>query len=129
MAAVGRRLRNELKEFEVYALQKTGRVLGTGSYGTVIEMKMNNESVAVKKIHEFLLGDSDSGITKALEQFEEECKRWVTSILIRSFVPVVSLPSLFVFSCCCFYQKECILLTNDFCYLLLVGTADQSIYC
>ena len=77
MAGVGRRLREELEQFVVSALQGTGRVLGRGAYGEVIEMRMNSKRVAVKKIHQFLLGDvGGADVAMPLAQFEGECKRY-----------------------------------------------------
>ena len=77
MAGVGRRLREELEQFVVSALQGTGRVLGMGAYGEVIEMRMNSKRVAVKKIHQYLLGDvGGADVAMPLAQFEGECKRY-----------------------------------------------------
>ncbi len=75
MAAVGRRLRNELRHFIVPALDDTGIPLGRGAYGEVVEMKMNGERVAVKKLHPMFMGAE--GWEDTLKKFEEECVRYV----------------------------------------------------
>ena len=72
-ATMGESLREQLRDFIIPSLEMTGVVLGEGSYGRVVKMLMNGEAVAVKKIHQILLGD---GVyRKKLEQFEEECIR------------------------------------------------------
>ena len=66
-------LREQLRNHIIPSLETTGVVLGTGSYGKVVKMLMKGEAVAVKEIHQALLGDGVHG--KRLEQFQEECIR------------------------------------------------------
>ena len=66
-------LREKLRAHIILSLETTGVTLGEGSYGKVDKMLMKGKAVAVKKIHQILLGDGVQG-TK-LEQFEEECIR------------------------------------------------------
>ena len=66
-------LREQLRDYIIPSLATTKDVLGKGSYGEVVKMLMNGEAVAVKKIHQELLGDGVNG--KKLKQFEEECIR------------------------------------------------------
>ena len=66
-------LREVLGRFIVTGLEKTGISLGRGAYGEVLEMKMNGERVAVKKIHEMFVGAE--GWEANLLKFEEECVR------------------------------------------------------
>ena len=67
-------LRNELQRFIVPHIEKTGISLGTGAYGEVLEMKMNGEKVAVKKLHSAFVGAKNWA--DALKKFEEECVRY-----------------------------------------------------
>ena len=66
-------LREQFRDYIIPSLETTGVILGEGSYGKVVKMLMKGEAVAVKKIHQILLGD---GVyRRKLEQFEEECIR------------------------------------------------------
>ena len=73
MMAGGRHWRDELHNFIVPSLEDTGVLLGKGSYGEVVEMRMNGERVAVKKIHA-VFKDTD-GWENALAKFGGECVR------------------------------------------------------
>ena len=67
------RLRKKLERFVVPALEKTDVSLGVGAYGEVVEMRMNGNSVAVKKIHAMFVGTD--GWEDMLAKFEDECIR------------------------------------------------------
>ena len=73
MMASGRHWRDELHQFIVPSLEDTGVSLGRGSYGEVVEMRMNGERVAVKKIHP-VFKDTE-GWETTLAKFGEECVR------------------------------------------------------
>ncbi len=75
MAATGKRLRDKLGRFIVPALEETGRSLGRGAYGEVVEMIMGEQRVAVKKIHTVFIGVQ--GQEANLAKFEEECIRYI----------------------------------------------------
>ena len=66
-------LRDKLHPFIVPSLEDTGVSLGRGSYGEVVEMRMNGKRVAVKKIHPVFVGTP--GWETALDKFGEECLR------------------------------------------------------
>ena len=72
MMASGR-LRDRLSRFIVPSLEDTGVSLGRGAYGEVVEMRMNGQRVAVKKIHP-VFKDTD-GWETTLAKFGEECVR------------------------------------------------------
>ena len=74
MTAIGRQLRNELEGFILPVLEDTGKLLGRGAYGEVIEMKLNGETVAVKKIHD-ILNDPRADGNFVVRKFKEECVR------------------------------------------------------
>ncbi len=69
----GRGLRLRLRDFVIPELEETGVELGRGAYGSVVEMLLQGEKVAVKKIHQALLA-SDGG-ENLLGQLESECDR------------------------------------------------------
>ena len=75
MAGLGSRLRDELGRYFIRDLVDTNKHLGRGAYAEVVEMKMGDEIVAVKKLHVALLGAQDSQYIVA--RFEEECMRYV----------------------------------------------------
>ena len=69
----------QLKHYSLSGLEETGKELGRGSYGEVVEMKLRDgEIVAGKKIHStFFAEDNASGQEKPTkEKFEQECKRY-----------------------------------------------------
>ena len=66
-------LKEELSRFIVSSLKETGVILGKGSYGEVVEMRMRGKKVAVKRIHSIFV-DTD-GWETTLTKFEEECVR------------------------------------------------------
>ena len=56
MAAGQQRLTTpELEPFIVSNVQPTGRELGAGAYGSVVEVKIPGASVAAKKLHDGLV--------------------------------------------------------------------------
>ena len=75
MAGLKSRLRDELGRYFVHDLEDMNKHIGRGAYGEVVEMKMGDEIVAVKKLHGALLGAQDSQYI--VSRFEEECKRYV----------------------------------------------------
>ena len=81
MEGAGRRLVQELEQFIIPALEETGEFLGRGAYGEVVKMKMNGETVAVKKVYDAFIGAE--GADNYLAKFEEECVRFVNSNLER----------------------------------------------
>ena len=66
-----------LRPYVLPDVEETGKVLGRGAYGEVIELKLHGTRVAGKKIHNIFF---ESGIDPAharslKEQFEQECVR------------------------------------------------------
>ena len=55
---------------EVYSEE----TLGVGSYGKVCRAKCGQLPCAAKLLHDTMLGGKDSGISKFVEQFEQECR-------------------------------------------------------
>ena len=64
----------ELKPFVLESVQRTGRHLGVGSYGTVEELRVSGALCAGKKLHETLLDPLDEGVDCMLERFASECR-------------------------------------------------------
>ena len=70
----------QLERFDLSGLEETGKELGKGSYGKVVEMKLRDgKIVAGKKFHcAFFEQGNASGQDKPMkEKFEQECKRYV----------------------------------------------------
>lgn len=70
----------QLERYNLSGLEETGKELGRGSYGEVVEMKLpDGRIVAGKKIHSaFLEQDNASGQDQPTkERFEQECERYV----------------------------------------------------
>ena len=67
-----------LEPYILPEVDETGKVLGSGAYGKVTELKLPNGAiVAGKMIHSNLL-DPDieqAGMRSLIEQFEQECLR------------------------------------------------------
>ena len=60
-------------------IQPTGKVLGTGSDATVLEVDWNGTLCAAKKLHEILLRDqSPGGAEHFIANFMKECRTWST---------------------------------------------------
>ncbi|XP_064389683.1 uncharacterized protein LOC135337644 [Halichondria panicea] len=79
MAAMFSALRDDanLREFVLENVEHFGeeRVLGTGSYGSVQEVKINGEVYAAKKIHEVLLEtDERGGVANIAGNYHRECR-------------------------------------------------------
>ncbi|XP_064389626.1 serine/threonine-protein kinase TAO3-like isoform X3 [Halichondria panicea] len=79
MAAMFSALRDDanLREFVLENVEHFGeeRVLGTGSYGSVQEVKINGEVYAAKKIHEVLLEtDEHGGVANIDGNYHRECR-------------------------------------------------------
>ncbi|XP_064388831.1 probable serine/threonine-protein kinase DDB_G0271682 [Halichondria panicea] len=65
----------ELEQFIVATVELTGRVLGTGAYGSVEEVEIPGATVAAKKLHEQLVNlGSLQQVEKWVTDFVEECK-------------------------------------------------------
>ena len=64
----------ELQSLLLQNVQETGRWLGTGSYGSVIELKFDGSLCAGKKLHEDLIDARDVGARRRVLNFLEECK-------------------------------------------------------
>ena len=60
----------QLRSYLLPNVEETGRELGKGSYGVVVEMNLpDGTRVAGKKIHDLLLGEG----SVIPSQFEQEC--------------------------------------------------------
>ena len=70
-------LRNELRKYIVTDIQETGKVIGRGAYGEVMEMRMEGRTVAGKRIHQTLLETGNEGTEVQIQRFKEECIRYI----------------------------------------------------
>ena len=64
----------ELQPYILKNVQKTGKILGRGSFGTVEEMHFDHALCAGKKIHQILVDPSSIGAARLVEKFQQECK-------------------------------------------------------
>ena len=64
----------ELEPFILKNVERTGRDLGRGSFGSVEELKFNQAPCAGKKIHEALIDTRNIGTSHLVKKFEQECK-------------------------------------------------------
>ena len=85
----------ELQNLLLRDAKVTGRVLGTGSYGTVMELRVGATLCAGKKIHEALIDPGNSGAERMMSNFLEECKLMseLRHPRIAQFLGVCLLPS------------------------------------
>lgn len=65
---------DELQEYILKDVQRNGRQLGSGAYGSVEELEVNGVVVAGKKIHDVLVDPFNQGAGTVREQFVAECK-------------------------------------------------------
>ena len=59
--------------YHLSEIKETGRVLGKGAYGEVLEMILHETKVAGKKIHDIFFDSPD--FKMMTERFEQECMR------------------------------------------------------
>jgi serine/threonine protein kinase len=64
----------ELQPFILKKVERTGRILGSGSFGTVEEMLYDRAPCAGKIIHDILLDSHNIGAARLITRFEQECK-------------------------------------------------------
>ena len=65
---------SELKDYLLEDVVSTGKHLGTGSFGSVVEVTVGGTMCAGKKIHVALLDPQAEGMQKMVERFVSECK-------------------------------------------------------
>ena len=64
-----------LQQFLVANVHPTGRELGTGAYGCVVEVEIPGATCAAKRIHEILLRTSSADAVKNIsDRFVQECR-------------------------------------------------------
>ncbi len=65
---------DRLKAFILKGVVSTGRQLGHGAFGSVIEMRMMGGALcAGKKIHDALINPQNEGVRKIMDKFVSEC--------------------------------------------------------
>ena len=64
----------DMEDFVLHGAQETGRKLGTGSFGSVMELRIGGLLCAGKKLHEILIDPKNEGATRMKSKFLEECK-------------------------------------------------------
>ena len=64
----------ELQKFILQKVKRTGKILGSGSFGTVEEMSYDHAPCAGKILHESLINASNVGASDLIKKFEQECK-------------------------------------------------------
>ena len=85
----------ELQNFVLHGAEETGRQLGTGSFGSVVELRIGGLLCAGKKLHDMLIDPRNEGATRMSSLFLEECKLMseVRHPHIAQFLGVCFLPS------------------------------------
>ena len=85
----------DMEDFVLHGAQETGRKLGTGSFGSVMELRIGGLLCAGKKLHEILIDPKNEGATRMKSKFLEECKLMseVRHPHIAQFLGVCFLPS------------------------------------
>ena len=66
-------IRERLREFELSGVRETGRELGRGAYGVVVEVEVNGLRCAAKKLHAILLETNHEERVGIIGRFVEEC--------------------------------------------------------
>lgn len=64
----------ELQQFILKRVERTGNILGRGSFGVVEEMIYDHAPCAGKIIHEILVDSHNTGADHLVTKFEQECK-------------------------------------------------------
>lgn len=64
----------ELKDYLLEDVTSTGKRLGTGAFGTVVEVTVGGTLCAGKKLHIALLDPEDEGMQRMVDRFVSECK-------------------------------------------------------
>ena len=83
----GRATFTGFEQFKLTGVKVTDKVLGHGSYGTVLELEYMGLKCAGKKIHELLLEQGDASYT--VHRFKEEC-RLLSQVRHPNIVQLVS---------------------------------------
>lgn len=94
----------ELNQYVISSVRLTGTRIGTGAYGSVVEIAIPGAICAAKKIHDFFLDAtqvSGSSVRKAAARFAKECRLMSTlrhphivQFLGICFLPGARLPAL-----------------------------------
>ena len=92
---------SDLQRYILKDAQPTGAVLGTGSFGSVLEFKRSGVLCAGKKIHDVLLDVQGGGLKHMMDKFKQECQLLaslhhpnIVQFLGLAFLPDSSLPYL-----------------------------------
>ena len=64
----------ELQRFVLDGVRPTGRQLGVGSYGSVMELEMKGLLCAGKRLHEALLDQANAGVADIARKYFLECQ-------------------------------------------------------
>ena len=64
----------ELQRFVLDGVRSTGKLLGVGSYGSVMELEVNGLVCAGKQLHEALLDQANAGVADIARKFLLECQ-------------------------------------------------------
>ena len=63
-----------LQRFVLSDVAATGKNLGAGSYGSVVELKVNGLVCAGKRLHDALLDRDNTGVANIERRYLEECQ-------------------------------------------------------
>ena len=65
---------HELRPFVMPNVRPTGKKLGGGAYGCVVELEVDGLTCAGKKIHEVLINPGNAGADRMVEKYYDECR-------------------------------------------------------
>ena len=64
----------DLQQFLLSEVRLTGKKLGVGSYGSVVELELNGLLCAGKRLHDSLLEQGNIGAINIERKYLEECR-------------------------------------------------------
>ena len=67
---------NELRGLNLVSIEETGKMIGSGAYGQVVEVRLSGLKCAGKRLHRMFFQESPPDQQRAiLTRFAEECLR------------------------------------------------------
>lgn len=70
-----------LRRFVLSDVVATGKNLGAGSYGSVLELKVNGLVCAGKRLHDALLDRDNTGVANIERRYLDECQVIIANVL------------------------------------------------
>ena len=77
---------SELQKFALPDARLTGKQLGKGSFGCVVELKVNGTLCAGKRFHNELLDPENTGFANIRSKFLHECQVISANVRIKEYI-------------------------------------------